>query len=170
MKKALSVTTVMILSTIMSNLYGQDYYIYSLFNDKFQAVFQKQPRVMTVGPITMYIDGDLVNQIAFNAQSMPSGLQDDIKVYNKKSIDDLQKDGLKLNNLKLVSFSSKMNRKDNMYTYLATVKVNHEGVIKYKSAKYIIYGKTAYKWTVIYQNLNNKHIFDQYKELCKIIQ
>lgn len=71
---------------------------------------------------------------------------------------------------KIINFSSTFNQKENTYVAVYTSSYFTEGLKRYSSTKQIIYKKKVYKWTVMYPSLNDKYIFDNNQEYCKIIK
>lgn len=123
--------------------------------------------------IQAYQYADRDNQIAYTSQSTLSGFEYDIGEYKqntKKLLDETIVEPLKSEGQNIISFSSDFNRKNNIYIAFVTSSYFIEGVKRYKSTKHIIYKKKSYKWTVMYGNIQEKQIFDDYSNDCKVIE
>ncbi len=164
---------------ISSGVYAQGFYSYKLFDNEFQAIFPGEPTEQRIPNeykklgIKAYQYGDSVNQLAFSSQSQPSSLQYDVGEYKqstKQMLDESISMALKDYGHKIINFSSTFNQKENTYVAVYTSSYFTEGLKRYSSTKQIIYKKKVYKWTVMYPSLNDKYIFDNNQEYCKIIK
>lgn len=127
--------------------------------------------IITIKKSQPYIYTDKTNQLSFTSQSVPSNVEHKNYIWSgiKKTLDGIVKQGLRANGMKLINFSSTIDKKKDTYIAIYTSSFFIEGQKMYSSTKHIYYKDKIYKWTVGYVNLNDKYIFDNYKSNCKVI-
>jgi len=184
------------LAIVSTGACAQDFYLYKLFDDKFQTVFPEEPSLQAMpffaidptlkdspGAIASikkhskdfrvyeYIDSE--KQIAIVAKTIPSAYKYDIGAYKqsyKKDLDDMIFLTAKKIGGTILEFSSVFNRDKDTYTALYTLSIEFEGQEAYISTKYIIYKRNLYTWTINYVNKNDKKIFYNYQKHCKVLR
>ena len=160
-----------ILVLITTASYAQDYYIYSLYNDNFKAVFPKTPQLMlNRAAMKVYMVADSNNGLVFMSKNISySAIEGDMIEFSKKVLDEnLVLNPSKLEGHELLSFKSKRDVRNKIYSYELMKKIRHKKGIVYQSTKGILYQNQFYSWSLQYLNLDKKSIFDNYKNYCKI--
>jgi len=162
---------IIILILITTASYAQDYYIYNLYNNNFQAVFPKTPKLMVnMATIKMYMFADRNKGLVFMSKrtSYPT-IKIEMTKLSKKELDkDLVFIPIKIAGHKLLSFKSKLDVRNKIYSYELMKKIRHEKGIVYQSSKGILYKNQLYSWSLQYLDLNKKSIFNNYKNYCKV--
>jgi flagellar FliL protein len=159
-------------------LNAQEFYTYQLFNNEFQAVFPAKPVELTLpnkvqninGKVYQY--GDKVKGLNFISQSHPSPLQFTVGEYEESTKDFLDKtiiNSLTSSGHTLISYSSKFDRKQEIYILIVKSSYYLEGIKRYVNTKHFLYKKRVYRWTVTHTDNKDKYIFDKYQAQCKIL-
>ncbi|MDP3441722.1 MAG: hypothetical protein Q8T08_02580 [Ignavibacteria bacterium] len=143
--------------------FAQNYNMYSLYNNKLKAVFPNQPEFVSVKPYSFYLSIDKKNKMSFNAQYQPSPFTYEIREYNKNSLDETMINGLKVSGVKIIDFTSNLDKGRNKYTYIARIQDSVDDVIMYRSIKFMINGRDTYRWSVSSANISQQVIFDTYQ-------
>ena len=168
-----------ILFSISSGLYAQDFYAYKLFDNQFQAVFPEEPKqFLPGGKVSTYRYSDPDGRFSIIASSSLFVLDKNIVRFEKNSLDSyIKKDvqaGIKnmplFSSYSLIDFSSSFDKKKNMYIATHTFSFLYNGSKMYQSTKKIIQSSKEYKWSVKYINLDDKYIFDGYEKYSKILK
>jgi len=155
-----------------STLFADDYKVYKLYNNKFKVPLPHEPQPQMTGQVQSYYAVDKSKNIMFSIVSSLSGNDYDIGEYKqsvKKSVDDSVTSALKHSGYEIIEFSSELIRQKNIYEAEYTIKFTESGQSGYISTKYIIYKKNIYKWSVIYYDLKQKHIFNNYKKYIELL-
>jgi len=162
---------IFILILITTTSYAQDYYIYNLYNNHFQAVFPKTPQLMlNKSFIKVYMSVNSDNGLLFMSKNVSySIIKEDMIYFGKKALDEkLIFRPIKLEGHKLLKFKSKIDIKKKIYSYELMKRINNKKGIVYQSTKGILYKNQLYSWSLQYLDINKKSIFDNYKNYCKI--
>ncbi|MFK5984816.1 MAG: hypothetical protein QM479_05270 [Pseudomonadota bacterium] len=170
--------------SISSQSYAQEFYTYKLFDNKFQAVFPEEPKISPGFPrvisgvrVFHYQYNEPNNKFFIVTNSQSSALDKNVVKYKKSSIDkgikNFEKIGVQAqpgaSDYSLMNFSSKFDRKKNAYVATYTFSFSINGRKVFKSSKKIIQNKKEYKWSVMYFSLNDKYIFDKYKNHSNVL-
>ncbi len=164
---------ILLLLLFSIGLYAEDYKLYNLYNNKFQAVFPASPTNLKQHGVDVYYAGFQDKKLVFTTQLTMSGFENDIGEYKqstKSIMDNIIKSSLKVSNYNLSAFHSTFNRKKNIYEAIYNAIFYEDGIKRNISTKYIIYGKKLYKWSVIYTYDKHKNIFDDYQNEVKVLK
>ena len=170
---------------LSSSVFAQDFYTYELFDNKFQAAYPGEPSISPGSPqvingvrLSSYHYSDPNNIFFIFSNSHASSLDKNITIYKKSGLDKLvktqEKTAMKATpgaaDYSLMSFSSEFDRKKNAYIAVYTFSISLNGSKVYKSTKYIVQNQIEYKLSVMYFNLSDKYIFDDYKQYAKVLK
>jgi flagellar basal body-associated protein FliL len=184
--KSTNILKFILLISFALGLEAQGFNTYKLFNNEFQAVFPDKPQELVptnMNPesylnkvqkfdMKIYQYGDNAKGLNFISQSSTSPLKLNIGEYNESTKGILDKsliDALTSSGHTLISYSSTLNKKQNLYILIVKSSYYLEGVKRYVSTKHLLYKKRVYRWTVTHTNVKDKYIFDKYEAQCKIL-
>lgn len=146
---------------------AQNYTTYSIFENKFQAVFPDKPEVITVNNFGVCMSIDRKNKMSFIAQSLPCSFVCEVGKYNKKDADVSIAQGMIMAGVKIVSFDSRIDK--NQYIAIAHVEDKVDEVVFHRFKKILISKKGHFSWTVSYINAKDKKIFDTYQSSVQMV-
>lgn len=153
---------------IAVSLFAENYSSYSLYNHKLKAIFPLPPEVINIETFSFYLSTDKKNKMSFNAQALPYPFTYDVSKYNKKSLDEIMINGLNTSGVEIINFVSNLDKEKNKYTYIARIKDHVDGIVMYRSIKFMIYGRDTFRWSVSYINPSQQAIFDTYQPSVQI--
>jgi len=155
--------------TILS---ADDYYIYKLYNNKYEAIFPKQPQ-SNISPrgLKFYTTTDTKRQITYLAMKLylPMSYKQVLKKFGKNHIDKSVKNSIRSMKFNILEFTSTSNI--NQYKAIYKAEEIKSGAMMYGVV--IQDKKNDYRWNIYAKDINYRtyaeDIRDGYKSYFKIL-
>lgn len=163
---------VTLLLFLQTSVFCQDYQLYSLFNNQFQAVFPDEPVLfLNTTNVQSYIYADRKNSLGFLSKHLDySVIKSNMFDFSQQSLEkNLFYLPAKKESHKILSIKSTKNSKNKTYTFYVLKQFQSDGITIYQYMKAILYNNHLYSCSLQYTNNKSKHIFESYQNKCKLL-